>query len=87
VSRQIYLIVWRDAYSAPDADWKDLVEDMAAPIEDLLVHSVGYLGREDARYVELISTMFADETSYCNPMKIPKSCIVSRTLLKPRKRA
>lgn len=84
VKRPIYLVVWRDAFN-DKGDWEEIDLEDIDGMEQVLVHSVGYLGRENKHYIELLSSVDTDNDNVANPMTIPKGCIVSKTRLNPGK--
>ncbi len=78
--RAIYLVVWRDAFN-DEGDWKEFDSEDSDGMEEVVVQTVGFLGRENDHYLEVVSSLFVGESTYCSPMTIPKGCIISKTKL------
>jgi len=54
---KLQLIVWQDHWSDDATEWKDVEEEQSKPVEPLVCHSVGWVLREDAKMVSLISNL------------------------------
>jgi len=74
-SKNIYLIVWRDAYSEVD-EWHD---ESSIDSEDYICYTVGYLiqSNKKSNYYTVASTNTCDGY-YCAIINIPKSMIISK---------
>jgi len=74
-NKNIYLIVWRDAYSEVD-EWHD---ENSLDSQDYICHTIGYLiqGQKKSNYYTIASTNTCDGY-YCAIIHIPKSMIISK---------
>lgn len=77
--RQIYHIVWRDAYSETD-EWHD--ED-SIECGDYICETIGFLIEDNKKpeYYTIASTV-TNENIFCCIMNIPKAMVIKKTLLK-----
>lgn len=75
---KLYHIIWRDAFSEEDI-WHDY--DTIAS-EDYICETVGFMIEKNHKpnYVTIASTVTHDGT-FCSVINIPKSMIISKTLL------
>jgi hypothetical protein len=75
--KQPYLIIWRDAYTAPD-EWYS--SDYQPDNNDYLVYTVGYIVDSTKEYYTIAATVTQDK-SYCSILNIPKKMIVQKQKL------
>lgn len=79
---KLYHIVWRDAFSEEDI-WHDY-ETIGH--EDYICETVGFMIEKNHKpnYITIASTVTHDGT-FCSVINIPKSMIISKTLLNSAK--
>lgn len=78
VLKSIYMIVWRDAFTAEDS-W---YHEDSYSVSDYLVETVGYLiNSSNPNYYAIASTVTPDG-NFCSVINIPKTMVVSKKKIK-----
>jgi len=78
-SKNVYTIIWRDAYSSEDVWYEEDQHDNS----DYLVETTGYLienSTSNPHYYTVASTITQDG-QFCSVINIPKHMVVAKTRL------
>ena len=82
--KYLYLVKWRDAFGC-GSDWTPLDE---IEIADYIISTVGWKVTEDDNYIVIVPHLYETSGSVisqgCGEMTIPKSAIISTSLLNER---
>lgn len=76
--RQVYHIIWRDAFSEAD-EWHD---ESSLDCSDYICETIGFLIEDNKKpnYYTIASTVTNDNV-FCCVMNIPKAMVIKKTLL------
>lgn len=76
----LFQVTWIDACNTEDASWRDVD---GVSVDNVCIHSVGYLLRKTKHYVLLAGSIDIRESSvnFTNEMQIPRRCILKITKL------
>lgn len=75
MDRKLLFIRWHDACGA-GSQWQFIDDLESEPLRDYIVHSVGYLLRENDSVIHIAPHFESKEGNYCGDMQIPKSAII-----------
>jgi hypothetical protein len=72
-------VVWDDAHSL--AAWE---EDTDAPLEPCHILTIGFLIREDEKYIKVADSYVIDGTDFSGTTQIPKGMLIDVKVLKKK---